>query len=109
MQSGTERRSARRRYTNLKTTVTLKGLTIACRVVNVSAAGAVIAASFHPPVGARLELDLPGYGSATAVVSRVTSAYIAIAFDQPVDVDAIEGAGDDSANTAPSRVTSAAL
>ena len=109
MQSGTERRSAGRRNTNLKTKVTLKGITIACQLVNISAAGAVIAASFHPAVGARVELDLPGNGSVTAVVSRVTSAYIAIAFDQPVDVDAIEGAGDDNGKTARSGVASAAL
>ncbi len=42
---------------NLKTTVTLKGLTLACRLFNLSATGALIAASFHPPIGARVELD----------------------------------------------------
>ncbi len=89
---------------NLKTTVTLKGLTLACRLFNLSATGALIAASFHPPIGSRVELDLPGKGSAAAAVARVTSAYIALSFEEPIELDAVAGN-----ETAPTQVASAAV
>ncbi len=98
----------RRRNTNLKTTVTLKGITLACRLVNLSATGALIAASFHPPIGAKVELDLPGKGSAAAAVARVTSAYIALSFEEPIELDAVAGGGGDH-QTAPTQVASAAV
>ncbi len=104
MQTGTERRRKHRRKTNLKTTVTLKGITLACRLVNLSTTGALIAASFHPPIGAKVELDLPGMGSAAAAVARVTSAYIALSFEEPIDLDAVAGN-----ETAPTQVASAAV
>lgn len=97
-----------RRNTNLKTTVTLEGITLACRLVDLSATGALIAASFHPPVGSKVELNLPGEGSAAAAVARVTSAYIALSFDQPIDLDAVAVGGDDH-ETLPGQFASAAV
>ncbi len=88
----TEQRHSGRRKTNLKTTVTSQGSILACRLVNISADGALITASFHPPLGSDVELDLPGSGPVTATVVRVTSAYIALNFDIPVDVDLVAGA-----------------
>ncbi len=104
MQTGTERRRKRRRKTNLKATVTLKGITLACRLVNLSTTGALIAASFHPPIGAKVVLDLPGKGSTAAAVARVTSAYIALSFDEPIDLDAVAGTDHE---TAPTQAASA--
>ncbi len=97
-ENGTERRHARRRKTNLKTTVKLKGSTLTCRMVNISTDGALITASFHPAVGAEVEIDLPGNGPVTATVVRVTSTYIALNFGAPVDVEL--AAGDAAAGSA---------
>ena len=90
----------------MKTTVTLKGITLACRLVSLSATGALIAASFHPPIGAKVELELPGKGPAAATVARVTSAYIALSFEEPIDLDAV--AGNDHA-AAPTQIASATV
>ena len=106
LQTGKDRRQRRRRKTDLKTTVTLKGLTLACRLVNLSTTGALIAASFHPPIGARVELDLPGRGPATAAIARVTSAYIALTFEEPIELDAADG---NDRDTAPMQAASAAV
>lgn len=84
-----ERRFEHRRGTSLKTTLTQDGYARSCRLVNISTKGALIAASFHPRVGARVELDLPGYESTLATVTRVTSAYIALSFNEPVDIDLV--------------------
>ncbi len=73
----------------MKTTVNLDGFSRSCQLVNVSATGALIAASFHPRIGSEVELDVPGMGWATASVIRVTSAYIALSFDQPIDVTVV--------------------
>jgi hypothetical protein len=91
LQTGSERRRHPRRKTNLKTTVTQKGITLSCRLVNLSSAGALIAASFHPSLGSRVDIDLPGLGAAGASVVRVTSAYIALSFDETVDIETVDG------------------
>ncbi len=100
-----EQRRSGRRKTNLKTTITSKGSMLACRLVNISADGALITASFHPPVGSSVELDLPGSGPVTATVVRVTSAYIALNFEAPVDVDMVAGEGASLGQTTAAQAT----
>lgn len=78
----------------MKTTVTQKGITLSCRLVNLSSAGALIAAPFHPPLGSKVDIDLPGLGAAGASVVRVTSAYIALSFDEAVDIETVDGRSD---------------
>lgn len=93
----------------MKTTVNLDGFSRSCQLVNVSATGALIAASFHPRLGAEVELDIPGMGWATASVVRVTSAYIALSFDQPIDVAVVADANVHSHEPAPANAVSAAV
>lgn len=89
----------------MKTTVTLKGSTLACRLVNISTDGALITAPFPPAVGSEVEIDLPGNGLVTATVVRVTSAYIALNFNAPIDVDLIAGDSASRSASAPAQAT----
>ncbi len=104
-----DRRRDRRWKVTLKTTVNLDGYSRPCQLVNVSARGALIAASFHPRLGTEVELDIPGMGWTSASVVRVTSAYIALSFDQPIDVAEVVDADVHSLEPALVNAVSAAV
>jgi cellulose synthase (UDP-forming) len=52
-----------------------------CRVVDISVSGALLAEAGPAPVGAPLELALPGVGALPAHVARVTAGGLGICFD----------------------------
>ncbi|MBI3708137.1 MAG: PilZ domain-containing protein [Proteobacteria bacterium] len=75
-----ERRSAPRRVVNLPTHVTVRGSRVACRLIDVSQGGALLAGKAELKYGSKVMLDLPGIGSVTASVVRVTPTHFALAF-----------------------------
>ncbi|MGQ0663183.1 MAG: PilZ domain-containing protein [Pseudomonadota bacterium] len=75
-----ERRAAPRRVVNLPTHILVAGKRVACRLVDVSAGGALVAGDTGLVVGAKVELEIPGTGTVVASVIRVTPTHIALVF-----------------------------
>ena len=75
-----ERRSAPRRVVNLPTHVTVRGTRVSCKVIDVSQGGALVAGRAEVKYGSKVMLELPGIGSVTASVVRVTPTHFALAF-----------------------------
>ncbi len=83
-----ERRRHERRTVNKMTRVTLGGRSVPCRLMNISAGGALIAAELQAPVGTEVILDIPGGEPAPGKVVRVTSIYTALQFETVIDLPA---------------------
>ena len=79
-----ENRQSHRFPTKSMTRVTLNGRVIACRLMNISAGGAVVDAILNAPVGTSVILDIPGGDPAPGKVVRVTSSYTALAFEEKI-------------------------
>lgn len=76
-----ERRATRRQTTNLRTVATIEARHVACQVVNLSHTGALVSTGAHVRLGQVLTLEIPGLGSATCRVQRVTSTHFAVTFE----------------------------
>src|SRR5262245_37841650 len=77
---GSERRQHPRHVVDLPTHIVIDGRPIACRLIDVSRGGALIAAPAAVTVGDQVLLQIPGSGDVVARVVRTTPVSFALAF-----------------------------
>jgi hypothetical protein len=75
-----ERRRYPRYAVDLPATVTIGGKRVPCRLANVSSGGALITGLPTVKVGSKVELDMPGTGTVSATVVRLTETHIGLMF-----------------------------
>ncbi len=77
---GEERRRYPRFAVDLPAHVIIGGKRVPCRLANVSSGGALIAAHAVLQLGTKVELDMPGTGTVSATVVRLTETHIGLMF-----------------------------
>lgn len=78
--SSGERRAAPRYAVNLPTHLDIQGSEVACRLIDISASGALLKTNRAALVGDKVSVDLPGLGPIIGSVVRITPSHIAVAF-----------------------------
>lgn len=78
--SSSERRASPRYAVNLPTHLDVQGTDVACRLIDISASGALLKTNRAALVGDKISVDLPGLGPIIGSVVRITPSHIAIAF-----------------------------
>jgi adenylate cyclase len=75
-----ERRASPRRKVDVPTEVTVNDQRLAATLVDISAAGALVAAPVSPAIGDKVEIIVPGIGPKAGSVIRVTPSSFALIF-----------------------------
>jgi hypothetical protein len=78
--TGQERRASPRYAVNLPTHLSIMGNDVPCRLVDISASGALLKTGRAAQVGDKVSVDLPGLGPTIGSVARITSSHLAVAF-----------------------------
>jgi hypothetical protein len=75
-----ERRASPRYAVNLPTHLSIQGVDAECRLIDISATGALLKTNRAAVVGDKISVDLPGLGPTIGNVVRITDSHMAIAF-----------------------------
>lgn len=75
-----ERRSSPRYAVNLPTHLVVQGVEAECRLIDISAGGALLRTNRAAMVGDKISVDLPGLGPTIGTVVRISASHMAIAF-----------------------------
>ncbi len=75
-----ERRASPRYEVNLPTHLSIQGMDAECRLIDISATGALLKTNRAAVVGDKISVDLPGLGPTIGTVARITDTHMAIAF-----------------------------
>ncbi len=75
-----DRRAHRRYAVDLPIDVTLNGQVVSCRLVDISAGGALVRTERRVEVGDKVAIDLPNEGTIIGTVVRLTPSHIAVSF-----------------------------
>ncbi len=78
--TGRERRASPRYAVNMPTHLSVRGVDVPCRLVDISAGGALLRTDRMAQVGDKISVDLPGLGPTIGDVVRITRSHLAIAF-----------------------------
>jgi hypothetical protein len=78
--SGPDRRAHRRYSVDLPIDVRLNGQVLACRLVDISAGGALVRTERRVEVGDKIAIDIPNEGTVIGTVVRLTPSHIALSF-----------------------------
>jgi len=77
---GSERRLSPRYAVNLPTHLAIQGVDAECRLIDISASGALLKTNRPAMVGDKVSVDLPGLGPTIGTVVRISASHMAIAF-----------------------------
>lgn len=77
---GPDRRKASRQTVHLPVDLVSRGEAMACELVDLSPAGALLSTRRPPEVGTQIRLNIPGRGLATASVVRTGPSFAGVAF-----------------------------
>ena len=77
---GSERRLSPRYAVNLPAHLSIQGVAAECRLIDISAGGALLKTKRAAIVGDKVSVDLPGLGPTIGSVVRITEAHMAITF-----------------------------
>jgi hypothetical protein len=75
-----ERRAFRRYAVDLPIDIRLSGQVLPCRLVDISAGGALVRTERRVEVGDKIAIDLPSEGTVIGTVVRLTPSHIAVSF-----------------------------
>jgi hypothetical protein len=75
-----ERRASTRYAVNLPTHLSIQGADAECRLIDISATGALLKTNRAAVVGDKISVDLPGLGPTIGTVVRISESHLAIAF-----------------------------
>jgi hypothetical protein len=78
--TGRERRASPRYAVNLPTHLSVRGNAVPCRLIDISAGGALLKTERPAQVGDKISVDLPGLGPTIGSVARITKSHLAVAF-----------------------------
>jgi PilZ domain-containing protein len=78
--TGQERRASPRYAVNLPTHLSVRGTDVPCRLIDISASGALLRTDRMAHVGDKISVDLPGLGPTVGDVVRITQSHLAIGF-----------------------------
>ncbi|MET1025965.1 MAG: PilZ domain-containing protein [Dongiaceae bacterium] len=78
--TGQERRASPRYAVNLPTHLSIRGAEVPCRLVDISASGALLQTNRMAQVGDKISVDLPGLGPTIGNVVRITKSHLAVGF-----------------------------
>lgn len=79
-ETGRERRVAPRYAVDMPTHLSIRGNDVPCRLIDISASGALLETERAVQVGDKLSVDLPGLGPTIGAVTRITRSHLAVAF-----------------------------
>lgn len=75
-----ERRASQRYAVNLPTHLSVQGVDAECRLIDISATGALLKTNRAAVVGDKISVDLPGLGPTIGTVVRISESHLAVAF-----------------------------
>lgn len=75
-----DRRAHQRFNVDLPTTLTVNGQAVSCRLVDVSASGALVYTDKKVELGDKVTIDLPNHGTLLGKVVRLSKSHIALSF-----------------------------
>ena len=78
--AGHERRAYKRYAVDLPIDIRLNGQTLPCRLVDISAGGALVRTERKVEVSDKVAIDLPNEGTVIGTVVRLTPSHIAVSF-----------------------------
>jgi len=78
--TGIERRAHKRYAVDLPIDIKLNGQNLSCRLVDISAGGALVRTDRRVEVGDKVAIDLPNEGTVIGTVVRLTPSHIALSF-----------------------------